>query len=83
MITKAQLEQLRAERMRPRADMGFTPNGPVRVEVIAQVERKRQQHLARGEHALYEALECFQRDQAFASHDGLAKAHFNNPKQEI
>lgn len=83
MITKAQLEQLRAERLRPPADLGYTPDGPLRIEVVTQVEHTRQRNLVKGEHTLHEALERLQRDQVFASHEGLVKAHFNRPKQEI
>lgn len=83
IVTKAMLDQLRAERLRPRTHLDCTPEGPLKIEVISQVESARHRQIAKGEHTLQEALQALQRDQALAAREGLARAHFNTPKQEI
>ena len=83
MITKAMLDQLRAEKLRPQTRLDYTPTGISRVQVISKIEDERLQQIARGTYALRSALETMQRDQALSSREGLARAHFNNPKQEI
>lgn len=83
MITKAMLDQLRAERLRPQSKLDYTPTGIRKMQVISKTDDERLQQIARGTYALRNALETMQRDQALSSREGLAKAHFNNPKQEI
>jgi len=83
MITKAMLDQLRAEKLRPQTKMDYTPTGMSKFQVISKIENERLQQIARGTYTLRSALETLQRDQALSSREGLARAHFNNPKQEI
>lgn len=82
VVTKAMLEQLRAERQRPALQLEYTIGGPVEAEVSARHFAQREKLIAFGEKTLGEALAEFRAQQAFSSRCGLAKAQFNHSQQE-
>lgn len=82
VITKAMLDQLRAERMRKNAQLDYTIGGPIQACVVSTIEIEREK-IKQGEHTLQNALHDMEREQALSSHKGLAKVHFNHSKQEI
>lgn len=83
VITKAMLDQLRAERMRKNAQLDYTIGGPIQASVVSTIETEREKKIKQGEHILQNALHDMEREQALSSHKGLAKVHFNHSKQEI
>lgn len=83
VITKAMLDQLRAERMRKNAQLDYTIGGPIQARVESNIEIEREKKIKQGENILQNALYEMEREQALSSHNGLVKAHFNHSKQEI
>ncbi len=83
MVTKQQLDQLRAERIQNNARMDYTIEGPIKTEVISTLEVEREREILLGERAMQDALRDMWREQALSSREGLSRAHFNNPKLEI
>lgn len=77
-VTKAMLDQLRAERARPELQLDYTIGGSTETEVARGDARQRALKIAVGEHTMKEALEDFRSQQVFSSLNGLAKAHFNH-----
>lgn len=83
MITKTMLDQLRAERIRKNAQPEYSIGGPIRARVVSALEAERERKIKNGERSLQNALDNMRREQAFASHNGLVKAHFNHTQKEI
>lgn len=83
VITKAMLDQLRAERVRKNAQLDYTIGGPIQACVVSTIEKEREKKIKQGENILQNALHDMEREQALSSHKGLAKVHFNHSKQEI
>ncbi len=76
-ITKKELDQLRANRPDQNRELHYTIGGPAEAYVHASVEAERIGRLVRGDRRLQQALQQLRQDQAFASREGLSKAHFN------
>lgn len=83
MITKTMLDQLRAERMRKNAQLEYTIGGPIQACVVSTLDADRERKIEQGERTLQGALQKMRYEQTFSSHEGLVKAHFNHPHQEI
>ncbi|CAA0107159.1 Uncharacterised protein [Halioglobus japonicus] len=83
MVTKDTLDQLRAERSQKRAHPALTPNGPVRTQVNAQVDRERERQIKLHELAFKDAQQHMRTEHALSRHKGQAKAIFNNTKPEM
>lgn len=83
MVTKQQLEQLRAERRKPQTRLEYNIDGPVHTEVISANERAREREIKLGEQAMRDALRDMRYEQAMSKNHGFAKAHFNNHKKDM
>ena len=83
VITKAMLDQLRAERLHKKAQLDYTIGGPIQAYVVTTIETEREKRIKQGERTLQNALHDMEREQALSSHRGLAKARFNHSNQEI
>jgi len=82
IATKLMLDQLRAERARNHEHLDYTIGGTVETHVVSTVEAERERKINQGENTLRNALQKMRTDQSFSSHEGLAKAHFNQSKQQ-
>jgi NADPH-dependent curcumin reductase CurA len=83
VITKTMLDQLRAERIRKNAQPEYAIGGPIRARVVSALEAERERKIKHGEHVLQNALDNMRREQAFASHDGLVRVHFNHTQKGV
>ncbi len=83
VITKAMLDQLRAERLQKKAQLDYTIGGPIQAYVVTTIETEREKKIKQGERTLQNALHDMEREQALSSHRGLVRAHFNHSNQEI
>lgn len=80
-VTKAELDQLRTNRPVRNQALHYTIGGPNEARVHSNVESERIGKLVRGDRRLQEALQQLRQDHAFASREGLSKAHFNAQAQ--
>ena len=76
------LTQLRAERDRVQVNPSYTIGGHTERAVHSQVQYERDLKIAHGEQSLQEALHNLRQEQAFATREGLAQAHFNHQAKE-
>lgn len=83
MITKAELDQLRAGRSQPNVNLEYTIGGTIQSHVHSDLAAERERKISKGEQTLREAHEELRQDFATSSHEGLSKAHFNKVSQEI
>lgn len=83
MITKTQLEQLRAAQPTMNRELHYTIGGAIEQIVHSSVEAERIGALNRGDRIMQQALEALRNEQAFKSRVGLAKAQFNHKTQSI
>ena len=77
------LDQLCAERAQLKSHLDYTIGGETETLVHTSIEKEREQNIRQGEHTLQQALHDMRREQVLSSHNGLAKAHFNQTNQEI
>ena len=82
MITKAMLDQLRAERERHNADLEYTIGGTIETSVVSSIEAERERKIIQGEQSLQNALNTMRAEQSYSSHKGLAKTYFNHCNQD-
>lgn len=75
------LEQLRAERNQSPPSMEHTIGGPIQRDVHSNINRERDSRIAHGEQSMQDALQNLRHEQAFATREGLAQAHFNQAKE--
>ena len=83
MVTKQRLEYLESIRKRNNPRLEYTISGPIHSKVISSDMAERERELALGYRAMKDAQRHMRLDQALSSLEGLSKAHFNNPEQEI
>lgn len=83
MITKAELERLRAAQPTMNRELHYTIGGAVEQMVHSSVEAERIGQLTRGDRQMQKALEELRWAQAFKTREGLAKAQFNANTQSI
>lgn len=83
MVTQDMLTQLRAERAQAQPQLDYTIGGSVQSQVNQQLNTKREKNIAHGEQSMQDALHQLRSDQAFASREGLARAHFNQAKETL
>lgn len=77
MITKYELDTLRAQRRKPSAALEYSPNGAVEQQVNQKVDGERERRIGQGEQSLQSALQEMRAERSMSSHDGLAQAQFN------
>lgn len=82
MVTKDQLDQLRAERDRATPSLDYTPDGTEVAAVNRQVAASREKTIAHGEQSLQDALQQLRQDNAFAVREGYAQWQFNQTQKE-
>ena len=82
-MTKAMLDQLRAQRRKASVSLEYTIGGAIQSQVNATVERERERTIANGEEILRSALEEFRREQSLSAHRGMSKSHFNHAHEDI
>ena len=80
VITKAQLEQWRAERARPTLTQDYTIGGAVEREIKTLAQEALEKSIRKAERYLDQAHIAIQCNSAYARQQGLAKAHFNHAK---
>ena len=81
MITKTQLEQLRAAQPSMNRELHYTIGGAIEQIVHSSVEAERIGALNRGDRIMQQALNELRHEQAFRTREGLAKAQFNHKTQ--
>ena len=77
MVTKQQLDQLRAERQRPQAKLEYNMDGPVHSQVVNSASAERERQLALGERAMRDAQRDMRKELAEARIRGQPSAYFN------
>ena len=77
MVTKQQLDQLRAERQTPQAKLEYTMDGPVHTQVVSSISSERERQLALGERAMRDAQRDMRSELAEARLRGQPSAYFN------
>ena len=82
MVTKDQLDQLRAERTRAQPSLDYTIGGTVETSTNRHVSAARESRIAHGEQTLQESLQQLRNDHAFAVREGYSAAHFNQSVKE-
>lgn len=76
-VTKAQLDQLRAERNTPNARVEYTPDGTDYSRVVSSRAAERECEILLGERAMQDALRDMRYEHAMSRHMGQSKADFN------
>ncbi|MGH1432539.1 MAG: hypothetical protein ACRBB4_15660 [Neptuniibacter sp.] len=78
IITKAQLDQWRAERARPTLTQDYTIGGAVETELKTLAQETLEKNIRNAERHLDQAHIAIQCNNAYARQQGLAKAQFNH-----
>ena len=80
MVTKDRIAALKKLREQTEPAPEYTIDGAIESEVHAQINRKREKEISKGEHSLNQAHEKLERNYVFATLRGLASTRFNHPK---
>jgi len=83
MVTNDYLKRLHAGRDQHTLELEHTIGGTLEQNVHGAASGRLEQEIAFTERAFRDAQRSMRIEQAISSHQGLPKAHFNNPKREI
>lgn len=78
--TRAELDQLKAQRPKPEPQMQLTPKGPDRASVDAQVRNKQASRLAEVKQTLNDRQRAVERNFAKSANTGRARAGFEQSR---
>lgn len=81
MITKMELERLRAARPRHNNELHYTIGGTIEQQVHSSLDAERIGKLNQGDRRLQEALNELRQNYELKTREGLAKAQFNSNTQ--